>query len=181
MADNNSFFSKKLKSPSSFDGIFDGDGYNSFYVAGVEVARVDAQGLKLSSGTAIRQGDAPAGGVVLSHLTTTSTNTPLTLASSQSGQWWSNFGASAMQAVTLPVIGTDIGLQFGGLISDTDGLRVNAGAGQTVRVTLATTTNLSTVGGYAQSVTNGAGIVFTAVTTNAYVGRHVTGIWSVLE
>ena len=186
MADNNSFFSKKIKAPSSFDGIFDGDGYNSFYVAGVEVARVDAQGLKLSSGTAIRQGDAPAGGEVVVENTDSSVNTPVTLVASQSGQWFCNSGA-AKRSFVLPA--AQAGLRFNFLCTDADGLRIVPNSLDTIRFTVATSlpgagvSVICTPGSYAESTMLSASmqlLCVSSVASNAWQGIAITGVWSPL-
>ena len=183
MADNNSFFSKKLKSPSSFDGIFDGDGYNSFYVAGVEVARVDAQGLKLSSGTALRQGDAPAGGAALSTIELSSVATPTTLVSSQSGQWFTNAG-TVQQGITLPTAA--VGLLYNFVVPDSDGVQINAAGTNTIRMTVATSlptaeaTAITTAGGYISSTLQGSAVSLLGVSTAQWVVVNKTGVWSPL-
>ena len=186
MADNNSFFSKKIKAPSSFDGIFDGDGYNSFYVAGVEVARVDAQGIKLSSGTALRQGDAPAGGVVVNEDSTSSVNTPLTLVASQSGQVWFNSG-SAKRSFVLPA--ASAGLVFDFRVLDADGIRVQ-GVAESAKIHGTVATSLPgawasvvvTAGGYFESTQLGATARFECLSSTASIAwvAMTTGVWSPL-
>lgn len=185
MADNNSFFSKKVKSPSTFDGVFDGDGYNAFYVGGVEVGRFDSQGLKLSSGTAVRQGNAPAGGVVVNEDSTSSTNTPLTLVASQSGQIWFNSG-SAKRCATLPA--AQAGLKFTFIVADADGYRVQGAGSDTIRYTVATSlptayaTVITTAGGYAESTMLGSRIDLQCISTAASIAwmAVATGVWSPL-
>lgn len=88
-----------------------------------------------------------------------------------------NFGAGEQQAFVLPAIGANVGMRFHFGVQDTDGVRVSAPSGATIR----NATSLSTVGGYIESTALGAGMYVTAVTSNAYHCGGVTGVWSILE
>lgn len=186
MADNNSFFSKKIKVPGSFDGMFDGDGYNSVYVGGTEVARFDSQGIQLTAGTALRQGSAPAGGLVVNEDSSSSVSTPLTLVASQSGQVWFNSG-SVKRSFVLPA--AQAGLVYSFRVLDADGIRVQ-GVSESAKIHGTVATSLpaawvsvvSTEGGYFESTQLGATARFECLSSTASIAwvAVTTGVWSPL-
>ena len=177
-------FFNKIRSgqTAAAHGVFISDDFVSLMIDGVEILRAKAAGVQVVGGGAFIQGSGVAGGLVYTDLTTTGVNSPFTLSTSHSGSAWSNYGCAAKQYAVLPQIGTNVGMRFEIHNSDTDGFRIGAGAGQQIRIhkSEVNTSNVCTVGAYADSIALSTRLVLTAVTSNLWSG-HATGVWSVLE
>lgn len=174
----------KIKSgqTSTAHGVFVDDDAVCLYVDGVQILRAKAAGIQVLGGGSFIQGSGVPGGLLYTDVTTTGVNSAYTLVASQSGTVWGNFGAAAKQYIVLPQIGANVGMRFEVHNIDTDGWRVGAGASQQIRIhkSEVNTSNITTVGAYADSIALATRLVLTAVTSNLWHG-HATGVWSVLE
>jgi hypothetical protein len=97
-----------------------------------------------------------------------------TIPASSSGTTYTNTGATALVSLTLP--SAVAGLTYTFIISDTDGIRINANTGDTIRLDASI---VSTSGGYVESTSLAGSVVLRAISTSQWmaVGAY-QGTWS---
>ncbi len=102
-------------------------------------------------------------------------STPHTITAGESGKTFTNEGATAQIVHTLPAAAA--GLKFRFYVQDSDGLRVTAASGDTIRVY----PEVSIAGGYVESTLIGAAITLLAINATEWVAVAVSGagIWGV--
>lgn len=100
-------------------------------------------------------------------------NSNLTLTSAQSGYDYHNTGASSQIVYTLPA-SPKIGDYFGFYVDDTDGIKVLANTGQTIRVL----GDISASAGYTESFTQGSYIQVEYIKSNYWVAKSAMGTWT---
>jgi hypothetical protein len=87
----------------------------------------------------------------------------------ESGTQFTNEGAGALVALTLPAAAA--GLRFAFYVQDVDGIEVIAQAGDTIRIAA----TVSSAGGNAQSTTQGDFIELVAINATEWIARSVVG------
>lgn len=85
---------------------------------------------------------------------------------------FTNEGATVRQDLTLPAAAA--GLEYGFYCQDGDGIRVIAGAGDTLRFA----GNVSAAGGRLDSITVGSAITLVAINATEWVALSYTGTWT---
>lgn len=96
-----------------------------------------------------------------------------TIAASESGSLYSNEGATAIAPFILPAAATN--LRFSFYVQDADGIRVTAGAGDTIQVGA----GLSAVAGKIESTSIGANVSLLAINATEWVALSITRTWTV--
>lgn len=102
---------------------------------------------------------------------TSTTNVVLT--SEESGNVYRNDGATSLVTYTLP--GAEEGLEFTFLVSDTDGIRIQAATGDFI---LSAESGASTSGGYTGSTTAYAAMRLRAINSSSWYAVAETGTWT---
>lgn len=96
-----------------------------------------------------------------------------TLTGGEVGKTLTNEGAAAQVVATLPP--ARAGLSYSFVVQDADGLRVQAGSGDTVRIAA----SVSAAAGYAECATIGNAVTFVAINGTEWVATSVVGTWTV--
>lgn len=106
---------------------------------------------------------------------TAGSGAPKVLIASDTWSIWTNEGASAKNYYTLPT--AVAGLQFGFCVQDTDGIRVVASSGDTIRLSSLVTS----AAGYIEATNIGACVTLTAINATEWYGTEITGVpgWDV--
>lgn len=95
-----------------------------------------------------------------------------TLTSNDRGQFYGNNSATGVVGYNLPTAAS--GLEFKFVVSDTDGVHVNATSTSTIRVN----TDISTTDGSAVSSGVGASLTLLALNSSSWVATAYTGTWT---
>jgi hypothetical protein len=105
---------------------------------------------------------------------TAGSGTPNVLTAAESGTVLTNEGATAQNYHTLPT--AVAGLQFTFVVQDADGIRIVAGADDTIRIAA----NVSAAAGYIQNSTIGSTITLLAVNAVEWVALGTpAGTWTI--
>jgi len=88
---------------------------------------------------------------------------------------FTNEGATALNVHTLPTGLTLLGQQYTFIVQDSDGIKVNAASGSTIRIG----GSVSASGGYIQSTTVGSTVTITNINPTEWVALYSTGTWTV--
>lgn len=91
-----------------------------------------------------------------------------------SGAFTTNEGAGSKAFYTLPA--AIQGLTFSFYVQDSDGLRITANSGDTIRIYNV----VSATGGYADSTTVGSVVTLVAVNATEWVAQYALGTWDVV-
>lgn len=139
----------------------------------VGISREAASGLRITGGT-----KASTVGWVLSSLlveaNTAGSGTPNVLTAIESGTALTNEDTSAENYHTLP--SAVAGLRFTFTVQDTDGIRIVAAAGDTIRPGAVAA---SATAGFIRCATQGASITLLAINATEWVATSVIGTWTV--
>jgi hypothetical protein len=109
---------------------------------------------------------------VLVEANTAGSGSPNTITAAESRSVFTNEGATALNYHTLPTAAA--GLVFTFYVQDTDGIRVVANTGDTIRIDTA----VSAAAGYAESTTVGSSVTLTAINATEWVATSVIGTWA---
>lgn len=112
------------------------------------------------------------------HTTTASTagsGSPLVLTSDESFNVRTNEGATAENYYTLPT--AVAGMQFTFIVQDTDGIRITAATGDTIRPIAGTAA--SATGGFIRCATAGAFITLVSINDTEWVAIGSAGVWTI--
>ena len=104
---------------------------------------------------------------------TAPSGSPNVLVASESGLTLTNEGAAAKNYHTLPTAAA--GLTFTFIVQDTDGLRVTAAAGDTIRIEA----DASPAEGYIESTTVGSTVCLLAINETEWIATAKLGAWMV--
>ena len=104
---------------------------------------------------------------------TAGSGSPNILTELESGKVFTNEGVSAANYHTLPA--ARAGLTYTFVVQDTDGIRVVAGAGDTIRITASATP----AAGYVEAATIGNCITLVAINATEWVSIATVGTWTV--
>jgi len=94
----------------------------------------------------------------------------------QSDTVFYNLGTTSKPVLTLPSGADGAGLSYLFYISDTDGIRISAGAADTI----ALGANTSALAGYIESTTVGSSCRLINIAANQWVAIYYTGTWSIV-
>ena len=97
---------------------------------------------------------------------------PRSVSASESGMCWNNEGATALNVYNL--VTASVGYQFCFINVDTDGIRVNAAAGDILHIP----GDASTAGGYCESTTLDSSVTWVATNATDFRARQLVGTWS---
>lgn len=97
---------------------------------------------------------------------------PKQLTAGDSGTIWTNEGASVQNYYTLPT--AQAGLLFTFIVQDSDGIRVNANTGDTIRMVTA----VSGTAGYTESTVVGSTVRLLAINSVEWFGIAINGTWT---
>lgn len=100
---------------------------------------------------------------------TASTN----VADAESGKLFNNTGAGAEVPFTLPT--AVAGLTYTFVVSDADGIKVTAAAGDTIRLG----TTVSKAAGYVSAAAIGSTLKITAINATEWIAEYWVGEWTV--
>lgn len=106
-------------------------------------------------------------------ISTAGVASPNVLTSASTNNTIINTGAAAKNYDTLPA--PTVGLQFTFYCQNTNGIRVTATAGKTIRLA----GSVSGAGGYCESTTTGSSVTLLAINTTEWVATSVVGTWTV--
>jgi len=109
---------------------------------------------------------------VLVEANTAGSGSPNTITAAESRSVFTNEGATALNYHTLPTAAA--GLVYTFYVQDTDGIRVVANTGDTIRID----TVVSAAAGYAESTTVGSSVTLTAINATEWVATSVIGTWT---
>lgn len=129
---------------------------------GVKTANATITGNYVFSGTRL-------GPVLVSPQATT----PVSVAAASSGTVYTNEGASALGVFNLPTAAANLTYTF--IVNDTDGIKVNASAGDTIRLS----TSVSAAAGFASATDLGASITIVAINATEWIATSIVGSWTV--
>jgi hypothetical protein len=104
---------------------------------------------------------------------TAGVGSPNLLLATESRKLLTNEGATAEAYNTLP--SAVAGMEFGFAVQDTDGLRVVAAAGDTIRLA----GSVSAAAGFVRSVVVGSALILTAINATEWVALSIVGTWTV--
>ena len=105
---------------------------------------------------------------------TAGVGSPNVITTAESGKTFTNEGATAKNYHTLPAAAA--GLRYTFIVADSDGMRITAGAGDTIR----NFDVVSKAAGYIDSTTVGAAVTLTAINATEWIAHPVTpGAWAV--
>jgi hypothetical protein len=104
---------------------------------------------------------------------TAGSGSPNVLTGNENGKAITNEGAGAKAYNTLPT--AVAGLQFTFVVQDADGLRVTAGAGDTIRIAA----SACPAAGYVESTTIGDAVTLLAINSTEWVAVSYVGTWTV--
>ncbi len=90
-----------------------------------------------------------------------------------SGSYYTNTGATGLVTASLPTAAA--GLKYTFVVTDADGFRIQAAAGDTIKLDSAT----SGVAGYVQSAQIGAVIELYAPDTSGWIATYSKRVWSI--
>jgi len=103
---------------------------------------------------------------------TAGSGSPNIITAAESGSVFTNEGATALNYHTLPTAAS--GLVYAFYVQDTDGIRVVANTGDTIRIN----TSVSASAGYAESTTVGSSVTLAAINATEWVATSVIGTWA---
>jgi len=109
---------------------------------------------------------------VLVEANTAGSGSPNIITAAESRSVFTNEGATALNYHTLPTAAA--GLVYTFYVQDTDGIRVVANTGDTIRIDTA----VSAAAGYAESTTVGSSVTLTAINATEWVATSVIGTWA---
>jgi hypothetical protein len=109
---------------------------------------------------------------VLVEANTAGSGSPNIITATESRSVFTNEGATALNYHTLPTAA--VGLVYTFYVQDTDGIRVVANTGDTIRID----TVVSAAAGYAESTTVGSSVTLTAINATEWVATSVIGTWT---
>jgi hypothetical protein len=101
-------------------------------------------------------------------------STPYVVLATDDGTVFTNEGASAKINFTLPTAVANRVFTF--FVQDTDGIRINAASGDTIRQAA----NVSAAAGYIESTTRGDAITLVAINATEWVVISMVGTWTVV-
>ena len=104
---------------------------------------------------------------------TAGVGSPNILTAAESGKVLTNEGATALVYNTLPAAAA--GLEFTGIVKDTDGLRFTAGAGDTIRLA----GSVSVAAGYVEATAIGCAVRLKAINATEWIATCIVGSWTV--
>lgn len=99
--------------------------------------------------------------------------TPKALAAGDSGNTYTNEGASAQIVFTLPPAVANLVFAF--IVNDDDGIRVTANTGDTIRLGA----TVSKAAGYIENAVIGSVIKLTAINATEWIAEYWVGTWTV--
>ncbi len=105
--------------------------------------------------------------------TTTAYTADFTLTADNTGGSFSNDGATALVTFQLPAAQTDLIYTF--VVTDSDGIAIDAAGTNTIRVG----SQVSTAGGTATSTQVGSTITLSGVSDSEWVATNIVGVWNV--
>jgi len=103
---------------------------------------------------------------------TAGSGSPNVITAAESRSVFTNEGATALNYHTLPTAAA--GLVYTFYVQDTDGIRVVANTGDTIRINTA----VSAAAGYAESTTVGSSVTLAAINATEWVATSVIGTWA---
>lgn len=136
--------------------------YTDFQTDSSGYALIDPTGARLMVDGALLS-------LVLVEANTAGSGSPNIIAAAESGSVFTNEGATALNYHTLPT--ATAGLVYTFYVQDTDGIRVVANTGDTIRID----TSVSASAGYAESTTVGSSVTLTAINATEWVATSVIG------
>ncbi len=104
---------------------------------------------------------------------TASSSGPVALNVSDSGNLYTNEGATAEVEFNLP--SAQVGLEFSFIVQDTDGIQVNANTGDTIRIGA----SVSAAAGLIETTTIGNAVKLKAINNTEWVAMSNVGTWTV--
>lgn len=108
-------------------------------------------------------------------IVTNGVGNPYAITTGQSSNTFTNEGASAEVYLTLPPAAPGLFYEF--VVQDVNGLRVNAGSGDTIRVG----GSVSATAGYIRAETIGAAVILKAINATEWVASTLTSEWLIDE
>lgn len=103
---------------------------------------------------------------------TATSGSPNIITSAETRTIFTNEGSSAKNYHTLPAASS--GLSFTFIVQDTDGIRIVANAGDTIR----TATVVSATAGYTESTTIGSSVILVAINATEWMATSIVGVWT---
>lgn len=143
----------------------DGSIFTDFQTDSSGYALIDPTGARLRVDGALLS-------LVLVEANTAGVGSPNAITAAESNTVFTNEGASALNYHTLPT--AVAGLVYTFYVQDTDGIRVVANTGDTIRIN----TSVSASAGYAESTTVGSSVTLTAINATEWVATSVIGTWT---
>jgi len=141
--------------------------------AGVSGAYAWADITDYRSAAAFTPASASPGQIIEAN--TAGVGAPNVITTAENGKTFTNEGCTAKNHHTLPAAAA--GLRYTFVVADADGMRITAGAGDTIRIFDV----VSKAAGYVDSTTIGAAVTLTAVNATEWIAHPVTGqgAWAV--
>lgn len=154
------------KSATNIDAGFTPSNYTPAAVGSEGTTRVSSH-LK---GIDVKIGSLPLLRTVEAH--TEGSGSPHIITDQESSKLFTNEGSTAKNYHTLPTAATGLIYMF--YCQDADGIRITAGAGDTIRMV----TDVSAAAGYTESTTVGSFVTLVAINATEWVAIAVGGTWT---
>jgi len=104
---------------------------------------------------------------------TNGVGSPYPISAVESNTLYTNEGATAKAYLTLPTAAA--GLRYSFIVQDTDGLRIVANAGDTIR----SNTSVSAAAGFAEATAIGATMTLVAINATEWISTSTLGTWTI--
>lgn len=151
--------------------LFSDQGSLAGITTGAAGIKYDSPGVMLDTDGSTGVGRRLTGRVI--EASTVGSGAPNVLAATESRKLLTNEGAAAEAYNTLPSAAA--GMEFVFYCQDTDGIRVTAAAGDTIRLG----GTVSAAAGFVRSVVAGSAVILTAINATEWIAIGITGTWTV--